>query len=226
MNFREKKHKTISELVIGKKVLDVGFAEYPNYFLKNPMGIDVQETNKPENYSDIYRVNLNKEDIPFGDNYFDTVIAGEVIEHVENPSFLLREINRVLKENGKLIISTPHACYYWEIIRNLFFSFIKSRDIGEHLSNWNILDFERLLKKNGFDVKNKYGSVLVFPPPLRWKIPVKRFPKLSWIIIYECIKIKKADNRIFTRRLPIEKYGNLNEGILKIENKSKFKKSK
>lgn len=196
-----KKHKLYSELAVGENVLDLGFAEFANPFLKEPTGIDVQKVKKPRNYKKVYRVNMNKDRFPFADNCFDTAIAGEVVEHVENPSFFLREINRVLKDKGKLIISTPHACYYWEIIRNLFFSSIESIDVGEHLSNWNILDFERLLRKNGFSIKKKYGSVLIIRLPFgkRLKIPVRRFPKLSWIVIYECVREKEADSRIYTR---------------------------
>lgn len=216
MNHQLKKHKLMAGLVVGKRVLDIGFAQFPNPFLKDPIGVDIQIREKPRNYKKTYKVNLNKEKLPFKDNSFDTVIAGEVIEHVENPSFLLREINRVLEDNGKLIISTPHAGYYWEIIRNLFFSSIKSMDIGEHLSNWNILDFERLLRKNGFEVKKKYGDVFTLPPPLRWKIPVQRFPKLSWVIIYEIIKEKKADNRVYTRE-PTGFY-NITENVIKVDN--------
>jgi SAM-dependent methyltransferase len=219
MDHKPKKHKLMAGLVVGKRVLDIGFAQYPNPFLKNPIGVDVQEKEKPRNYKEIYKINLNKENLPFRDNSFDSIIAGEVMEHVENPSFLLREINRVLENNGKLIISTPHGCYYWEIIRNLFFSSIKSIDEGEHLSNWNILDFERLLRKNGFEVKKKYGSVLTLPPPLRWRIPVKRFPKLSWIVIYECIKKKKADDRIYTRGSK-GIYGSLTKDVIKINNEN------
>jgi len=220
-----KKHKLYSELVVGEKVLDIGFAEVPNPFLKNPIGIDVQKIDRPKNYKDVYRVNMNKEKFPFADNCFDTAIAGEVVEHVENPSFFLREINRTLKPNGKFIVSTPHGCYYWEIIRNLFFSKIQSIDVGEHLSNWNILDFERLLNKNGFKVIKKYGSILVIRVPFgkgRIKIPVRRFPKLSWVVVYECVKEKKADSRIYTRKKSNPKnvyYGALTPEVIKIENK-------
>jgi len=218
---KPKKHKLYSDLSIGNKILDVGFAQYPNPFLKEPIGIDVQKTVKPENYKEVYQVNLNKEKIPFTDNHFDTAIAGEVIEHVENPSFLLREMNRVLRHEGKLIVSTPHACFYWEIVRNLFFSFIKSRDVGEHLSNWNILDFERLLNKNGFVVKKKYGSVMTIPLPFkRLYVPVRRFPKLSWVVIYECVKTGEADSRIYTRgSTPSkERFYSITPEVIKIEN--------
>lgn len=46
--------------------------------------------------------------LPFSDNYFDFVFAGEIIEHLFDPLFLLKEIYRVLKPNGYLILTTPN----------------------------------------------------------------------------------------------------------------------
>jgi ubiquinone/menaquinone biosynthesis C-methylase UbiE len=42
------------------------------------------------------------------DSYFDFVICFQVIEHIRDSNFLLNEINRVLKNHGTLIISTPN----------------------------------------------------------------------------------------------------------------------
>ena len=44
--------------------------------------------------------------LKFEDNYFDFIVGFEIIEHV-NPDTLLKEIYRVLKPGGKLILSTP-----------------------------------------------------------------------------------------------------------------------
>ena len=41
------------------------------------------------------------------DNYFDVVFAGEIIEHMDDPSLLFKEAHRILKKKGKLIITTP-----------------------------------------------------------------------------------------------------------------------
>jgi SAM-dependent methyltransferase len=169
--------------------LDIGFAQKPNIFLKNPIGVDIQKVPKPENYKEVFAVNLNKEKLPFEKKLFDTVIAGDVIEHVENPSHLLREINRVLKEDGKLVLSTPHANHWWTIIHNWFLrSFVNDPDVGEHLHNWTVLDMIRLLKINGFEMKKMWGTESEFPIT-KIKIPVKYFPMLGWIIIYEAKKI-------------------------------------
>ena len=48
--------------------------------------------------------------LPFGDHEFDTVTSTEVLEHVGEPLVALREMCRVLKPQGYLILSTP---MYW-----------------------------------------------------------------------------------------------------------------
>jgi 2-polyprenyl-3-methyl-5-hydroxy-6-metoxy-1,4-benzoquinol methylase len=42
------------------------------------------------------------------DNAFDVVVAAEVIEHLENPRFMIREIFRILRPGGTALITTPN----------------------------------------------------------------------------------------------------------------------
>ena len=56
--------------------------------------------------------------IPYADNAFDYVCFLEAIEHTENPYNAVREIARVLKPGGTLIMSTPN---YLNIERRLKF---------------------------------------------------------------------------------------------------------
>lgn len=49
--------------------------------------------------------------LPFSSNTFDGILSIEVVEHVENPNLMLKEIQRVLKKDGILIITTPNK--YW-----------------------------------------------------------------------------------------------------------------
>lgn len=47
------------------------------------------------------------ESLPFHNNFFDVVIATEIIEHLRQPQKLLAEARRVLKTGGRLILTTP-----------------------------------------------------------------------------------------------------------------------
>lgn len=47
--------------------------------------------------------------LPYSSNSFDVVLLADVIEHVFDTDALLRESRRVLKRNGKLILTTPNV---------------------------------------------------------------------------------------------------------------------
>jgi SAM-dependent methyltransferase len=49
-------------------------------------------------------------DLTFPDNSFDTVVSTEVLEHVPDPQRAIREMYRVVKPGGYVILSTPQ---YW-----------------------------------------------------------------------------------------------------------------
>ena len=46
--------------------------------------------------------------LPFTDESFATVVATEILEHLEHPDKAVKEIKRVLKNNGRAIISVPN----------------------------------------------------------------------------------------------------------------------
>ena len=48
------------------------------------------------------------EHLPFKDKFFDTVVMGDVLEHVKNEQQTLAEVHRVLKPGGTLVLSVPH----------------------------------------------------------------------------------------------------------------------
>jgi 2-polyprenyl-3-methyl-5-hydroxy-6-metoxy-1,4-benzoquinol methylase len=54
-------------------------------------------------------VNLNQRNLPYDDQSFDFVSMAEVIEHLENPRGAIREIGRVLKPKGHVVITTPNV---------------------------------------------------------------------------------------------------------------------
>lgn len=54
--------------------------------------------------------------IPFGSETFDLIGCEDVFEHIEYPDGLLKEFNRILKKEGKLIFLTPNKYSYISII--------------------------------------------------------------------------------------------------------------
>jgi len=57
-------------------------------------------------------LDLDAEDFPFEDNFFNAVFCGEIIEHLYDPDHLLEEAHRVLKPEGLLVLSTPNMAWW------------------------------------------------------------------------------------------------------------------
>ena len=54
------------------------------------------------------------EDLPFNSNSFDSIIMIEVLEHVDDDKKSIREISRVLKPGGDLVITAPNKYFPFE----------------------------------------------------------------------------------------------------------------
>lgn len=57
----------------------------------------------------IAQIDLNTHPLPYPDASFDLVTCSEVLEHVENYRAVLREIRRVLKQDGLMVVTTPNV---------------------------------------------------------------------------------------------------------------------
>ena len=53
-----------------------------------------------------------REHLPLESESVDVVISRSVFEHLERPERVLREIQRVLRPNGRLVLTTPNKYYY------------------------------------------------------------------------------------------------------------------
>lgn len=124
---RHKKCIEICGEVDSRRILNIGC--YNGWFeravlekgCKEVIGVDINEK-----FLGLYRKTVSKArflkasvfSIPFPDNYFDIVTMFDVLEHTpqNREKEALVEIRRVLKNDGKLIISTPKA----NLLSNLF----------------------------------------------------------------------------------------------------------
>lgn len=60
-------------------------------------------------------------DLPFDDDSFDTVLLGEVIEHLAVPQRVLAEAQRVLKPGGRIVITTPFGVLHHHDHKQTFY---------------------------------------------------------------------------------------------------------
>lgn len=97
--------------------------------------------------------------IPFGDAEFDYVFCLELIEHVENPSFLLKEIGRVLKDSGTLLLSAPNPHYWLATISNL----LRMPDTEGHIHSFTPQNMKALLGFCGFETEERKGTYCIVP---------------------------------------------------------------
>lgn len=80
-------------------------------------GIDPDEIVKENPYVDESKVLPSPDNtIPYDENTFDLIFSDNVMEHVEFPEIVFKEIRRVLKPGGKFIFKTPNKWHYMPIV--------------------------------------------------------------------------------------------------------------
>lgn len=219
---------TVLKMVEGKKILDLGchigiFSSILAENAKEVLAIDnlKEEIEKAKlfnqregidyRYGDIFEMKL-------AGNQFDTVVFLEVLEHVNQPERFLKEFMRILKPEGSLVISTPNALSYMNILYNLFFFSGKKRlqminsliseprNTGtqlDHIYSWDFKTLLRYLVRSGFEYSDhKFTGAYPFAIPLgRFKLNIlgKReikflFPLLGPYLTTLVVKVKKPCN--------------------------------
>lgn len=98
----------------------------------------------------IHSADLN-EGIPFSDGEFGVVVATEIIEHLENPWFFIREMYRITRPGGVAVVSTPNlANIYtraWYALTGRLYNFLDAayHDIG-HITPVHLWNLERMVE--------------------------------------------------------------------------------
>jgi SAM-dependent methyltransferase len=93
--------------------LGCGTAPYKQDILKvaaEYIGVDWESSFHDQSNVDVF-ANLS-EPFPFGDNYADTVVSFQVMEHLPEPNIFLSECYRILHPGGWLLITVP---FMWHI---------------------------------------------------------------------------------------------------------------
>ena len=113
--------------------------------------------------------------LPGRDGTFDVVVAPEVIEHLENPRFMLREIFRLLRSGGTAIVTTPNN----ESWRSLIALLVRGHftEFGEsgypaHITALLRKDFTRIFQEAAFPPPEFYytnSGGLPGQPAVSWQ---------------------------------------------------------
>jgi SAM-dependent methyltransferase len=123
------------------KLLDYGCGSKPYkhmFTVTDYIGVDMINP-AYEKQSDKIDYFIKDGEIPFADNYFDSVLCTEVLEHVFNIDEVLTEINRVLKPGGKFLITIP---FIWE-----------EHEMPYDFARYSSLGIEAILQKHKFVVQ-------------------------------------------------------------------------
>lgn len=124
------------------------------------VGFDVSETALKEAKKNLLEVEFNKitdgEKLSLGDKVVDFIFSSEVIEHIYDTENAFKELARILKPGGKILLTTP----YHGFIKNLLiilFAFNKHfNPVGAHIRFFTKKTLFNLFKKYGFEME-KYG---------------------------------------------------------------------
>jgi ubiquinone/menaquinone biosynthesis C-methylase UbiE len=153
------RYQAATELVKGKVVLDIASGSgYGTRLLaetaKKVYGVDLDDdalAYAKKNYA-ASNVVFKKGDgvkIPLQDNAVDVVVTFETIEHIEDYTTFMKEVKRVLKDDGLLVLSTPNDVEFPET--NHF-----------HVHEFEQKELERLVKKFFANTSSYYQGTWLY----------------------------------------------------------------
>lgn len=115
--------------------------------------------------------------LPFNDESFDCVIASEIIEHVFDPAAFVKELFRVVKKGGRLIVTTP---YKEKLIYYLCIHCNQKTPANAHIHSFDEKKLESLYTESdleSFKYETFGNKVLIF---LRTYVILQFFPFWLW----------------------------------------------
>jgi ubiquinone/menaquinone biosynthesis C-methylase UbiE len=175
---------SISLLDKGTRILDIGCGDgglllkaqekklYKEYF-----GIDIAEVVVKRAENNLKAINGSLKSfyiktgnldtkLSFKDNFFDTITCIAVLEHIFDPFFGIKEINRLLKKKGLVIIEVPNLVWLPRRLAVMMGVLPVTAEEegwdGGHLHYFTFKETRRLLENNGFVIEY-IGCTGIFP---------------------------------------------------------------
>jgi SAM-dependent methyltransferase len=97
------------------------------------------------------------EELPYDDGTFDLVTALDVVEHLDDDLAGLREMRRVLRPGGRVLLFVPTFMFLWGL----------QDDVSNHRRRYRMPELQRVLEQAGFEVeRTTYANITFFTPIL------------------------------------------------------------
>ena len=138
------------------------------------VGVDVLRYDGFPGEAEFRLVDLDTGRAPLPDNYADAVAAIETIEHLENPRAFMRELVRLCRPGGWVMVTTPNQLSLLSLLTLLFkkrFSAFQDIHYPAHLTALLEIDLMRIASECGLSEVNivySYQGRLVLTP---WHYP-------------------------------------------------------
>ncbi|MDB5194402.1 MAG: type 11 methyltransferase [Parcubacteria group bacterium] len=172
------------------RTLDIGSggSSYGRFF-PNRVTVDIDPARKPEIVADAHA-------LPFTDGEFEAVLCTEVLEHVRDPFQVERELRRVTRAGGMLVLSTRFAFPLHDTPHD-YWRFTKY-GLRELFKEWEIVELREetktfsavaaLLQRISFQTELRMNTFSkVFLLCLTWL-----FDHLNWLIMKEYGNIQRS----------------------------------
>ena len=97
------------------------------------------------------------EKLPYEDATFDLVTALDVVEHMDDDLAGLREMRRVLRPGGRVLLFVPTFMFLWGV----------QDDVSNHRRRYRLAELRRVLEQAGFEIeRTTYANITFFLPIL------------------------------------------------------------
>lgn len=172
--------RTLTECDVKEGVLiDVGCGSgnlraFVEPFVSKYVGIDVIRYDDFPDGVDFHRVNLDTGRTDLPNACADVVASAETIEHLENPRAFMREIVRLVKPGGLVIVTTPNQLSCLSLLSLIFkrhFAAFGDASYPAHLTALLEIDLQRIASECGLkDLQFRYslkGRIVLTP----WRYP-------------------------------------------------------
>lgn len=181
--YESRRLEILASEVTGRRILDIGYARQPSPYLVGDevVGLDLDEVPRSvaPNYTERIVGDATQLDAALGRRQFDTIICGELIEHIEEPYAFMRQLHAALAPGGTLVLSTPNPLGFPIVLAEVLRStrFFYSRD---HLYLFTPRWVQRLVSQSGFDLRATKAVGMWLPRGYLPWCPVW----LSYIVVY------------------------------------------